>query len=165
MAIQLTNPNLTSTKVTANKVEQSKVATTSSNMGIGSNTSSEGASFQAEFNKAQGEIDALKKSATSAQEKGDLEALKKVSKEFEEVFINMMLKAMRNTIEDGGLVEKSNQRGIFEGMLDEEFAKKMVENNGIGIQEMMVRQMSRYVESDKLTNPAEIGRASCRVRV
>ncbi len=113
----------------------------------GSSTA-DGVAFEAELNKAKSEIDALQKFATSAQETGDLESLKKVAKDFEEIFINMLMKSMRSTIEESGLMEKSSQRGMFEGMLDEEFTKKMVESGGIGIQEMMVRQLSRYVNQD-----------------
>lgn len=112
----------------------------------GGGSTAEGASFQAELEKSKAEIDQLHASANAATESGDLEALKKVAKEFEEIFLNMLLKSMRSTIEDGGLTEKSNQRGIFEGMLDEEFAKQISQKGGIGIQDMMVRQLQRYVD-------------------
>lgn len=114
---------------------------------IGGNQTADGASFQAELEKSKAEVEKLQQSVQAAQESGDLEALKKVAKEFEEIFVNMLLKSMRSTIMDGGLTEKSNQRGMFEGMLDEEFAKQISEKGGIGIQDMMVRQLQRYVDN------------------
>lgn len=119
----------------------------------GGNQTADGAAFQAELENSKVEVDKLQQSAQSAQESGDLEALKKVAKEFEEIFVNMLLKSMRSTIMDGGLTEKSNQRGIFEGMLDEEFAKQISEKGGIGIQDMMVRQLQRYVDNTPPETP------------
>lgn len=112
---------------------------------VSGNQTADGAAFQAELENSKVEVDKLQQSVQAAQESGDLDALKKVAKEFEEIFVNMLLKSMRSTIMDGGLTEKSNQRGIFEGMLDEEFAKQISDKGGIGIQDMMVRQLQRYV--------------------
>lgn len=101
--------------------------------------------YQSETNEVSAFEHALK---TAAQNK-DVAELKKVATQFEELFMNMMLKAMRATVGDGGLVEKSNQFEIFQGMLDENFAESFAEAGGIGIADMMIEQMRKYVAEDQ----------------
>lgn len=94
--------------------------------------------------KVTGFDNALKKAVKS----GDMIELKKVAVEFEEIFVNMLMKSMRATVGDGGLIAKSNQEEIFEGMLDEAFSKKVAQAGGVGIADMMVEQLKKYVEED-----------------
>lgn len=101
--------------------------------------------YQSETNEVQAFEEALK---TAAQNQ-DVAQLKRVATQFEELFMNMMLKAMRATVGDGGLVEKSNQFEIFQGMLDENFAESFAKAGGIGIADMMVEQMRKYVDQDQ----------------
>lgn len=70
------------------------------------------------------------------------EELMDVCKEFESIFIHMMLKEMRKTIPDDGFIEKSTGTKIFEDMFDEEMAKRISdsEENGIGIAKMLYDQ-------------------------
>ncbi len=83
---------------------------------------------------------AIKRAAQS----NDVTELKKVASDFEEIFLNMMLKAMRQTVGDAGLIEKSNQTQIFESMLDEKFAEKLADAGGLGIGDLIVEQMKAY---------------------
>lgn len=74
----------------------------------------------------------------------DDEKLMEVCKEFEGIFINMMLKEMNNTVPDGGLIEKSQGSKIFEEMYMEELSKEMSKgSNGMGIAQMMYKQLKR----------------------
>ena len=71
-------------------------------------------------------------------------ALRKASKEFEAIFVYQMISAMRKTINHGGVIKKSQGEKIFEGMLDEEWSKKLstqINHNSLG--ELLYRQMSR----------------------
>ncbi len=85
---------------------------------------------------------AIKRAAQS----NDVTELKKVASDFEEIFLNMMLKAMRQTVGDGGLIEKSNQAQIFESMLDEKFAEQLADAGGLGIGDLIVEQMKAYAK-------------------
>lgn len=69
--------------------------------------------------------------------------LREVCQDFEAIFIHMMLKTGRNTVEDGGLIEKSNGTKMFEDMYDQEMATAMskAEDGGIGIGKMLYEQM------------------------
>jgi flagellar protein FlgJ len=83
--------------------------------------------------------DALKKAA----EQGDDKALKTACQEFESVFLNMMLSTMRKTIPESDLVEKSQGTEMFESMLDEEYSKTLSKSGGIGLADMMFKQLKK----------------------
>ncbi len=79
----------------------------------------------------------------------DKAGLKKATEEFEAVFVQILLKSMRDTVQDGGLVEKSQGRSMFEGMYDEELAKKMAEGRQMGIADMLYKQLSNFEDEKK----------------
>lgn len=67
-----------------------------------------------------------------------------VCKDFESMFIHMMLKEMRKTIPDGGFVEKSTATKIFEDMFDEEISKEVSKSDeGIGLAKVLYDQFKR----------------------
>lgn len=70
------------------------------------------------------------------------EDLMEVCKDFEAVFVHMMLKEMRKTVPDSGFIEKSTGIRIFEDMFDEEISNKIAdsEEDGIGIARMLYDQ-------------------------
>lgn len=65
----------------------------------------------------------------------------KVAQEFEGLFIQQMMTAMRKTVVDGGLTESSNGREIFTSMLDEEYSKSASRQGSLGFAEMIYRQL------------------------
>ncbi len=81
------------------------------------------------------------KGARTIEEKR--QALKESAKEFEAVFIHQMISAMRKTVSESGLMPKSNGQKIFEGMLDEEWAKKLASKSGpSSLGDILDRQLS-----------------------
>lgn len=68
------------------------------------------------------------------------EALKAAAQQFEAVFMNMMLKSMRETTPQEGMFD-SEQTRMFTGMLDQQLTQNM-SGRGIGLADMMVRQLS-----------------------
>lgn len=99
--------------------------------------------------------DAFKTALESAQASEDDEAIKEVCQQFESLFIGMLLKQMRSTVQDGGLTEKSQARETFESMLDEEMAKEMAENGGIGIADLMYKALSGTAYADASSDVSE----------
>ena len=81
--------------------------------------------------------------------------VKAAAEEFESIFVYQMLSAMRKTVGDGSLIPKSNAQKIFEGMLDEEWSRKLAGKTGPGgISEILYRQLSRQLgleEEDSVT--------------
>ncbi len=69
--------------------------------------------------------------------------LKKVSQNFESIFIDMMLKEMRNSVEKSNLFGNSQATQFFESMRDEEVSKQLSASGGIGIGNMIYEQLKR----------------------
>lgn len=82
----------------------------------------------------------------NAAKKKDLQGLKEASQEFEAYFINIMLKQMRKTVIDSGLIEKSEARKTFEGMLDQEYASTISKKDGIGLGKAIYDAMRKAYE-------------------
>lgn len=68
------------------------------------------------------------------------EALKPVAKQFEALFLQMMLKSMRAAVPDGGLFEDSSV-GMYEEMLDSQLSVTLSDQGGIGMAEAIVKQL------------------------
>ena len=80
-------------------------------------------------------------------------ALRDASREFEAVFMNQMVSAMRKTVGEGGILNKSNGESIFEGMLDEEWAKKMASKTGPNsLSEILYKQLSHRMGLEERSN-------------
>ena len=75
--------------------------------------------------------------------KEDSKGLKKACKEFEAIFINMLLQQFRKSIPDDGLIPKSFTMKTYEEMLDREMAENMAKSGDFGIAKMLYRQMSK----------------------
>lgn len=77
------------------------------------------------------------------------QALRAAAKQFESVFMNMMLKSMRDATPQDGMFD-SEQTKMFTGMLDQQLAQNMA-NRGIGLADIMVRQLSKSGSSGAAT--------------
>lgn len=73
------------------------------------------------------------------------EALKAAAQQFETVFMNMMLKSMREATPQDGMFD-SEQTKMFTGMLDQQLAQNM-SSRGIGLADIMFKQLSRTAGS------------------
>lgn len=79
----------------------------------------------------------------------DPEALKEVARQFEALFIQMILKSAREADELIGGEEtllKSKEMSFFQGMLDEQFSVAMSQSNsgkGLGLADVLVNQLSK----------------------
>ena len=72
------------------------------------------------------------------------QALKAAAQQFESVFLNMMLKSMREATPQDGMLD-SEQTRMFTGMLDQQLAQSM-SSRGVGLADIMVKQLSRTME-------------------
>lgn len=79
-----------------------------------------------------------------AKENGDADQLRKASQQFEAFFLNEIFKTMRKSSDWGeALIEKSHARKNFESMHDEKLADEISSGQGIGISDMIFKQMSK----------------------
>ncbi|MCK9294730.1 MAG: rod-binding protein [Desulfobulbaceae bacterium] len=83
-----------------------------------------------------------KQFAESIEKKKLLDACK----DFEAILLNKMLSSMRESIPEGGLFEKSYGEKIYQSMLDEEMTKEWAHGKGMGIGELLYKQLSRTIK-------------------
>jgi peptidoglycan hydrolase FlgJ len=96
-------------------------------------TSATNSQFYADF-AAMGKLRGI------SHENPDL-ALDEVAQQFESIFINQMLKTMRESLPKDGLLS-SDQINTFTDMLDQQLSLQLSNvNGGIGIADMMKRQL------------------------
>lgn len=81
------------------------------------------------------------------------QALKLVAQQFETVFMNMMLKSMRDATPQDGMFD-SEQTKMFTGMLDQQLVQSM-SSRGVGLADIMIKQLSRPASSDVAQTRAE----------
>ena len=70
------------------------------------------------------------------------EATAKVAEQFEAVFLQMMLKSMRQASLGEGLFD-SDQGRFYEQMFDQQLASSLGAHGGLGLSDILVRQLSQ----------------------
>ena len=84
--------------------------------------------------------------AAAAQKSGsDLES---VAKDFESLMIQKMMESMRKTVIKSDLLE-SFSSDMYESMLDEELAKEISKGPGLGLKDMMLKELSRIQDKNQ----------------
>jgi flagellar protein FlgJ len=79
-------------------------------------------------------------------DRNDPEVLREVAGQFEALFVQTMLKNMREASLGDPLMGDSNQYEMYQGMLDQQLALEMSSGHGIGLADMLVRQLGGDVE-------------------
>lgn len=69
--------------------------------------------------------------------------------EFEAIFINQMLTAMRNTVPKSGLLKQGIAHNIYEDMLYQQYAGKIAKSANLGLARVLYNQLS----GNSLTQP------------
>lgn len=113
------------------------------------------ANFSKVLNEMQQKIDKAEKVNAKDEKaaKQDKE-LKEACKGFEAMFLSMMYKEMRATVPENTLFGKSNAEKIFEDMRDNEMMKNVADSGGIGLADMMYRQLSPQLKAQEHLNTA-----------
>jgi len=68
------------------------------------------------------------------------QALRAAAKQFEALFVQMVMKSMRDATPTGGLMD-SEQGRLFRGLLDQQLALNMAQSRGTGFAETLYRQL------------------------
>jgi len=68
--------------------------------------------------------------------------LREAAQQFESLFVSQLMKSMRATVPKSQLFGSGSGESMFREMLDQEFAGRVAESGGIGIGEMLYRQLS-----------------------
>jgi peptidoglycan hydrolase FlgJ len=94
------------------------------------------------------------------EKKLDREKLKKACSDFEALFLARMLKQMRQSIPQNGLLGNGPGKEIYQSLMDQELAKKISQRGGVGLGENLYRQVLQREE--KPGAPAREGRQEAR---
>ena len=85
---------------------------------------------------------------TGASVNSDTDKLTETAKEFEAIFTAQLLSMMRDTTNQTDFLgANSTSMKIFNSMLDEQYALRMAESGQLGLADMLVRQLSQYIDS------------------
>jgi flagellar protein FlgJ len=93
----------------------------------------------------------LKKSAKA----GSPDALKGAATQFESMFINMMMKSMRDATPQDGMMD-SQETKTFTTMLDQQMSQKLAKR-GIGLADVLVRQLTAQQSGAALAKDMQSG--------
>ena len=72
-------------------------------------------------------------------------ALQGAAEEFESLFLQQMLQNMRNTVPESDLLGDRSAEKTFQYLLDEEMSRDMAKSGGIGLADMLYKQMIHFV--------------------
>jgi peptidoglycan hydrolase FlgJ len=98
---------------------------------------------------------AIKRQARS----NDPAALKAVAQQFEAMFLQMVLKSMRDATPKEGLFD-SDQTRLYESMLDQQMSQVLASKGGTGLAKVIESQLSRdAIPADALDRAADSGAA------
>jgi Rod binding domain-containing protein len=85
---------------------------------------------------------------TGASVNSDTDKLTETAKEFEAIFTAQLLSMMRDTANQTDFLgANSTSMKIFNSMLDEQYALRMAESGQLGLADMLVQQLSQYIDS------------------
>lgn len=73
-------------------------------------------------------------------------ALRETAQQFEAMFLQMMLKSMRESIEKSDLTASQHME-TYEGLFDREVALAMARRNAVGLADMLVEVQSRQMDA------------------
>ena len=96
----------------------------------------------------------------SSEPKVTEEKLREVADLYEKYFIKEMIKQMKSTLPEGGVIKKNNAEKIFQEQLDDQYSTEWNKRGSFGLSDMIHEQlMSRFgeqfgLEKKKLDKPS-----------
>ncbi|MBI3814361.1 MAG: rod-binding protein [Nitrospinae bacterium] len=84
-----------------------------------------------------------KSEVRSQKSENEDKKLKKLTSEFESVFLYYMIKTMRDTVTKSGFISGKSGEEIYKSMMDQELAKSMAERGKSEISETMYKQLNK----------------------
>ncbi len=79
-------------------------------------------------------------------------AIDEVARQFETIFMKMMLKSMRDSVSESSLINTDKQK-FYQSMYDDQIALNMSQGDGLGLREMITMQLG----GDKIKNSSNAG--------
>jgi len=92
----------------------------------------------------------IQSGGNASSDKRDAE-LKETCCELESLFINYLLKEMRQTIDKSGFISGGRAEEIYTSMLDTNLAKQFAHKGGIGLSSIFMEQLSKdYKQNENM---------------
>lgn len=91
------------------------------------------------FSLTQASLSMTDMKVYSLDEKGSKPTLKEAAKAFESYFIYTLLKEMRKTVPESGLLPSGPGQGFYELLIDRSLADKIAESQGLGLYQYFAR--------------------------
>lgn len=91
----------------------------------------------------------FEKRLQEAIDKRDEKELKKACQEFEGIFLDMMYKQMKATVQKSNLIPSDVGSEIFNSMLDEKYMSEASKNGSFGLAEILYKQFTRSFKVEK----------------
>ncbi|MFC5476013.1 flagellar assembly peptidoglycan hydrolase FlgJ [Paraherbaspirillum soli] len=98
-------------------------------------------------------VDALRRTTKNSPQEG----LKQVSRQFEAMFMNMVLKSMREASPSDGMFD-TQQEKLYTSMLDQQLSQHL-SGRGLGLAEAMQAQLSRAVDPSQPQDSAPLNKS------
>ena len=86
--------------------------------------------------------DQIQQAQAAGKKPAEDKKLREACQGFEEMFLNLMYSKMRDTVPKDTLLGESNGQQIMQSMLDEELTKEMAKAGGVGLADMLYKQLS-----------------------
>lgn len=84
--------------------------------------------------QGQAQLDGLTRASEGVAKGGkDANKIRKLAEDFEAVFIETLVSAMRKTVDKSGLIDGGNAEDIYRSMLDSEYSKLMAAQRSTGL--------------------------------
>jgi flagellar protein FlgJ len=71
----------------------------------------------------------------------------KVAEQFESMLLKQMMDSMWSTVQKGSLVSNSNEESMYRDMFNEGLANSIAEGRGIGIKEVILKDLNKLSKS------------------
>jgi flagellar protein FlgJ len=99
------------------------------------------------------------KGGVNSEANRDIKEIKRLSKEFEAIFLDLVLKSMRDSLPKSDLMGGGNGEDIFRSMLDSEYAKEIANQNMTGLARNIENQLLEIANKQQKSLDSVKGRA------
>ena len=95
---------------------------------------------------------------SSGENLQNVDQIKKLSEEFEAIFLEIVLKSMRDSVQKSDFIDGGNGEEIFRSMLDSEYSKSLASQRSTGLAESIEKHLLGLIE-----NPEQIDKNRIQV--
>jgi Rod binding domain-containing protein len=105
---------------------------------------------------ASAKVDDLTARGSRESKDKDISKVKKLSTDFESIFMEQIFHSMRSSVQKSGLINGGNAEEIYTSMLDSEYAKQMSSKGTGGLAHMIEHQLLQTMGVKSDSSPASL---------